>query len=69
MRLTQLQHNIIIQETQKLFGTSVIVRLFGSRVDDELKGGDIDLLLEFPNKNPDLWRKMYCVSILFYNKN
>jgi predicted nucleotidyltransferase len=54
MRLSQLQHDIIIQETKKMFGISVTIRLFGSRVNDKLKGGDIDLFLEFPNKNPDL---------------
>ena len=58
MRLSQLQHDIIIQETQKLFGTDVTIRLFGSRINDELKGGDIDLFLEFPNNNPNLWQKI-----------
>ena len=58
MRLSQLQHDIIIQETKKLFRTSVTVRLFGSRVNDKLRGGDIDLFLEFPNKNPYLWKKI-----------
>ncbi len=58
MRLSQLQHDIIIQETKKMFGISVTIRLFGSRVNDKLKGGDIDLFLEFPNKNPDLWKKI-----------
>ncbi len=58
MRLSQLQHAIILQETKKLFGTDVTIRLFGSRINDELKGGDIDLFLEFPNNNPNLWQKI-----------
>jgi len=58
MRLSQLQHDIIIQETKKQFGTDVTIRLFGSRINDELKGGDIDLFLEFPNNNPNLWQKI-----------
>ncbi len=58
MRLSKLQHDIIVQETEKLFGTHVTIRLFGSRINDELKGGDIDLFLEFPNNDPNLWQKI-----------
>ena len=45
MRLSRKQHIIIIQTAQKHFGRDVRVHLFGSRVDDHKKGGDIDLLI------------------------
>ena len=68
VRLSQLQYNIIIQETKKLFGTTVIIRLFGSRVNDKLNGGDIDLFLEFPTKNPDLWKKILRLNTMLQKK-
>lgn len=37
------------------FGESVVVRLFGSRVDDHERGGDIDLHVEI-DKVDDIWR-------------
>ncbi|MCF8397574.1 MAG: nucleotidyltransferase domain-containing protein [Bacteroidales bacterium] len=45
MRLSKEQHKIITQTAQKHFGMDVRVHLFGSRVDDQKKGGDIDLLI------------------------
>jgi len=46
MRLTDNEIEIIVQTSKKHFGSNVIVRLFGSRVDDQKKGGDIDLLIK-----------------------
>lgn len=46
MRISDKQRKIILESTQKLFGEGVQVRLFGSRVDDAQKGGDIDLYVE-----------------------
>ena len=43
MRLTTQQIEAIKQETAHYFGTGAQVWLFGSRVDDTKKGGDIDL--------------------------
>lgn len=43
MRLTDHEVAAIKVATRELFGESVVVRLFGSRVDDSLRGGDIDL--------------------------
>ena len=48
MRLTQEQVEIIKQTTAEVFGEEVSVRLFGSRLDDDTRGGDIDLLVESP---------------------
>ena len=46
MRLTNTQVDGIIDAiTPFIKGTEVELKLYGSRVDDALKGGDIDLLL------------------------
>ncbi len=46
MRLTQEQINgIIAAITPYIKGSQAELRLYGSRVNDQLKGGDIDLLL------------------------
>ena len=37
------------------FGDAAVVRLFGSRVDDSRRGGDIDLHVETPEP-VDIWR-------------
>jgi len=45
MRLTQSQVKIIKQVVTMLAGEGTQVTLFGSRVDDDKKGGDVDLLV------------------------
>lgn len=46
MRITQEQTRIIRDEVRRNIGDDARVWLFGSRVDDALRGGDIDLLIE-----------------------
>ena len=46
MRLTHNQINAINTIARKYFGQDVHVLLFGSRVDAEKKGGDIDLFIK-----------------------
>jgi predicted nucleotidyltransferase len=46
MRLTTEQVNIIKRAVVDTFGDTARIWLFGSRVDDHKRGGDIDLLIE-----------------------
>lgn len=46
MRLTEFEINAIKQTAREVFGANVQVYLFGSRVDDAKKGGDIDLYIK-----------------------
>ena len=46
IRLTAEQTRAIVAAATELAGADACVRLFGSRLDDSLKGGDIDLLVE-----------------------
>lgn len=48
MRITLEQQRIIVDAVHQLFGQQGKVSLFGSRVDDRGKGGDLDLLVELP---------------------
>lgn len=45
MRLTEQQRQVIEHEVKSLAGDEAQIILFGSRVDDTQKGGDIDLLV------------------------
>jgi predicted nucleotidyltransferase len=45
MRLRQEQAEIIRRAVHEVFGPGTEVLLFGSRVDDSKRGGDIDLLI------------------------
>ncbi|MDA8256999.1 MAG: nucleotidyltransferase domain-containing protein [Betaproteobacteria bacterium] len=57
MRLTAEQVNAIRRIASEEAGADSVVRLFGSRLDDTARGGDIDLLLEvrYPVDNPALF--------------
>ena len=46
MRLTPSQIDTIKSTTQVVLGEGAQVTLFGSRVDDQAKGGDVDLMIE-----------------------
>jgi len=53
MRLTEQQAKDISRLAHQVAGETARVRLFGSRLDDNAKGGDIDLLLEIPEPVTD----------------
>lgn len=45
MRLSKREIEVILQVAEDIYGTDVKIYLFGSRVDDSRRGGDIDLLV------------------------
>jgi len=46
MRLPEPSRKLIRDVVQEIFGPDATVSLFGSRLDDSVRGGDIDLLVE-----------------------
>lgn len=52
MRLSVEQIRIIKQSALECFGPSACVRLFGSRMSDLGRGGDIDLLIDVSMQDP-----------------
>jgi predicted nucleotidyltransferase len=62
MRLSQAQRKAVVQTVAEACGPQARVRLFGSRLDDTLRGGDVDLLVELPDEPADihaLQRQLY----------
>lgn len=56
MRLTAHQVQVIRDTARGLFGQNARVTLFGSRVDDTKRGGDIDLMVEADHPLDKPWR-------------
>ncbi len=56
MRLTNQQIGLIRELARQVAGSESRVRVFGSRLDDSARGGDLDLMLELPEPidNPAL---------------
>ncbi len=46
MRLSPKQIEIILSTSYEVMGIDASVRLYGSRLDDGRRGGDVDLLIE-----------------------
>jgi len=58
MRLTSAQIDTIKTTARNVLGEGAQVVLFGSRVDNLAKGGDVDLYAE--TAEPDLMKKIRC---------
>lgn len=53
MRLTQAQQQAIKSASIAIFGDGVAVIVFGSRVDDDARGGDVDVMIKAPGPVAD----------------
>jgi uncharacterized protein len=58
LRLTPDQITIIQDTARRIFGPAVRVFLFGSRTNDQLRGGDIDLLVQAEPHRQNLQEKL-----------
>jgi predicted nucleotidyltransferase len=65
VRLDDETRQVIRQTVRELFGAAARVRLFGSRLDDTRRGGDIDLLVELSGPDAAYREKaLKCVAQL-----
>lgn len=64
MRLNADQIEIIHEAAENAFGQGTHVSLFGSRVDDKKRGGDIDLLITPAAYDETLRRKIRFLVLL-----
>ena len=64
MRLAPHQIEVIRQAAHQAFGSGTDVWLFGSRVDDNKRGGDIDLLLRPQQPDQAMTRKLKLLRLL-----
>jgi predicted nucleotidyltransferase len=64
MRLTDFEALAIIHKAKEFFGENTRVYLFGSRVDDQKKGGDIDLYIVTDKTDDLLERKIKFLAAL-----
>ena len=64
MRLTTEEKTQIKQQVTQVFGKGSRVLLFGSRVDDTKKGGDIDLFIEPQHLSNEFEQKITLITKL-----
>jgi predicted nucleotidyltransferase len=63
MRLTTAQIETIRRATHQSFGADTSVWLFGSRIDDAKRGGDVDLYVE-PTRENTLTEELRCKVVI-----
>ena len=60
MRLSETQQQCILEATRQNFGDDAKAWLFGSRVDDTRRGGDVDLYIETRQSSNNLMAELRC---------
>lgn len=64
MRLQSKEIQIIIQVAKEIYGEGVKVYLFGSRLNDEKRGGDIDLLVRTEGETKNVLARIRMIARL-----
>lgn len=64
MRLQSKEVQIIIQVAKEIYGEGVKVYLFGSRLNDEKRGGDIDLLVHTEGETKNVLARIRMIARL-----
>jgi predicted nucleotidyltransferase len=59
LRISDYEKEIIVKTAKDIFGNNTKVYLFGSRVYDDKKGGDIDLYIIPENKDKLFVYRLY----------
>ena len=59
MRLSKKEIQVILRVAKEIYGEGVEIYLFGSRINDEKKGGDIDLYV-VPRSEKAYWLVSGC---------
>jgi predicted nucleotidyltransferase len=62
MRITEQQRTQIVAKIKEVMGGEVNIMLFGSRVNDLAKGGDIDLYIKTPNPVENLSKNIMAIE-------
>lgn len=62
MKITEKQHTHIVAKIKEVMGDDVQIMLFGSRVNDLAKGGDIDLYIKTPNPVENLAQSIMAIE-------
>jgi len=62
MRLSPETCRVIKESVAEVFGPNATVRVFGSRANDEARGGDIDLLVECGEPVQDKLKKTLALT-------
>lgn len=68
MRLTPETRQVIKQSVLDVFGPHATVRVFGSRANDEARGGDIDLLVESSEPVKDRLKRTLALTAILQSR-
>ena len=66
MRLSKKEIQVILRVAKEIYGEGVEIYLFGSRINDEKKGGDIDLLVRGSSERKGVLARIRMLARLKY---